>query len=260
MSAPIDELAPNPRQPRREFEDEALQELATSIRAVGLLQPIVVRQIEHGRYEIIAGERRWRAARMAGLDEVPIMVRVSDASESLQLALIENIQRQDISPLECAEAYRALVSEFGLTQEDIAERVGKSRSSITNVMRLLRLPEEIRRALASGVISEGHARALLQFETETEQLVVFRRVLEKGLSVRDVERIARGEMRTKAQTSTTAAVSMGVMRDPLETAISEFFGAPVSISRSGKGGKVQIEFFSEDDLSRIAERLGITLR
>ena len=220
------------------------------------MQPLIVRPLDDHRFEIIAGERRWHAAKLAGLDEIPVVIRSADASEALQLALIENIQREDISPLECANAYQALIMEHGLTQDDVAQHVGKSRPAVANALRLLRLPLEIRESLARGEISEGHARALLQFDTEAEQLLIHRRILEKGLNVREVERLAKGSTATPAIREKPYR-----MREPneLESALSEFFGTPVSINRQGKGGKIEVEFYNEDDLSRILEKLDIRL-
>ncbi|MGI8922603.1 MAG: ParB/RepB/Spo0J family partition protein [Fimbriimonadales bacterium] len=251
---PIDKLVPNERQPRKDFAEDPLQELADSIERVGIMQPIVVRALDHGRYEIIAGERRWRAASLAGLDEVPVVIRNANSSEALQLALIENIQREDISALECALAYQSLIDEHGLIQEELAKRVGKSRPSVANTIRLLRLPLEIREALASGAISEGHARALLQFDTESEQLIVHRQIRERGLSVRDVESLAKGRRVTvKTHTRRESADS------PLDRAVSEYFGSPSKVKQNGHGGKIEIDFYDEDDLARILDILDIRI-
>ncbi|MBA3726006.1 MAG: ParB/RepB/Spo0J family partition protein [Armatimonadetes bacterium] len=251
---PIDRLVPNERQPRKDFAEEPLQELADSIERVGIMQPIVVRPLDHGRYEIIAGERRWRAASLAGLDEVPVVIRNANSSEALQLALIENIQREDISALECALAYQSLIDEHGLTQEDLAKRVGKSRPSVANAIRLLRLPLEIREALASGAISEGHAKALLQFDTESEQLIVHRQIRERGLSVRDVESLAKGRRVTVKTHPRRESVE-----SPLDRAVSEYFGSPSKVKQNGHGGKIEIEFYDEDDLARILDILDIRI-
>ncbi|MCW5945827.1 MAG: ParB/RepB/Spo0J family partition protein [Fimbriimonadales bacterium] len=251
----IDSIVPNPQQPRKRFSDESLQELADSIKEIGVLQPLVVRPLDEGRYELIAGERRLRAAKLAGLTSVPILIRGADRSASLQIALIENVQREDISVLEAAEAYARLVHDFGLTQEEIAQRVGKSRPSIANALRLLKLPVEIREALASGSISEGHARALLQFDTETEMMLAHQQIIEKGLNVRDVEKLARGEAEAQA-TGTKAKVAK--RESEFDTQLSEFFGSPARLIRQGKRGKIEIDFFDDETLSGILDRIGFT--
>ena len=251
----IDSIVPNPQQPRKRFSDESLQELADSIKEIGVLQPLVVRPLDEGRYELIAGERRLRAAKLAGLTSVPILIRGADRSASLQIALIENVQREDISVLEAAEAYARLVHDFGLTQEEIAQRVGKSRPSIANALRLLKLPVEIREALASGSISEGHARALLQFDTETEMMLAHQQIIEKGLNVRDVEKLARGEAEAQA---TGTKVKVAKRESEFDTQLSEFFGSPARLIRQGKRGKIEIDFFDDESLSAILDRIGFT--
>jgi ParB family chromosome partitioning protein len=239
-------------QPRRRFAEESLQELADSIREVGVLQPIIVRPLDAQRFEIVAGERRFRAAQLAGLDSIPAIVRGLDDRQSLQIALIENVQREDISPIEAAEAYQRLSTEFGLTQEEIAQSVGKSRPAIANTIRLLRLPSEIRSALEAGSITEGHARALLQLDTDTEMLAAFKKLVEKGATVREAERISRGGNGKQAR-------PLAPNPTELETAISERIGAPSRIKRKGKGGAIEIAYFSEDDLAGILDRLGVSL-
>jgi ParB family chromosome partitioning protein len=192
----MDAIVPNPRQPRSVFDPEALQELADSIREVGLIQPLIVQQVPGSedapggpRYQLITGERRWRASRLAGLQHVDVIVKEATPQEMLELALVENIQRSDLNPLEEASAYQQLSDEFGLTQERIAERVGRSRASVANAMRLLRLPEEVKDALVTGQITEGHARALLMLSDEDEQLQALRAVLQRRLSVRQTEEL-----------------------------------------------------------------------
>lgn len=252
--AHVDAIVPNPHQPRKSFDEESLRELANSIAQVGVVQPLVVRPLDAEKYELIAGERRLRAAKLAGLETVPIVVRSATDMLSMQIALIENLQREDISPLDAAEAYQELLEMHGLTQEDLAHRVGKSRSTVANTMRLLRLPEDIRDSLASGRITEGHARALLQFDTETEQRIVHQRILQENLSVRDVEKIAQGATTNKKQ---RAAINAPLYQpNPLDAPLSEYFGTPVKVHRRGFGGKIEIEFFGDEDLDRILERLG----
>ncbi len=250
----ISAIVPNPQQPRKRFSDESLLELAESIKEVGILQPIVVRPLDEDRFELIAGERRWRAAKLAGLESVPVLVRGADRQASLQIALIENVQREDISPLESAEAYARLLNDFGMTQEEIAKRVGKSRSGVANALRLLKLPKEVRESLIEGEISEGHARALLQFDTDSEMLLAHAQIIAKGLNVRDVERMARGAAQVVEPSVST------VRREPtsheLDTPLSEFFGTSARIVRQGKGGRIELSFFDDDDLTALLDRIG----
>ncbi len=255
---PVDDIIPNKRQPRRHFDPNALDELAESIQVHGVLSPILVRPLSVGKYEIIAGERRWRAAQIAKLKTIPVSVRSVAGQESLELAIIENVQRQDISAYEAALAYKQLVDEFGLNQEDVAMRVGKTRTTISNTLRLLRLPEAILNGLQEGAISEGHARALLGFPNEAKQLAIYRQIVNEGLSVRDVERIA-----TKDKEPNTKIAATRVEKDlhtrQLETALSEKLGLPSKITRKGDHGTVEVSIFSDDDLQRILDLLGVEL-
>lgn len=254
--APIGSIRPNANQPRTHFDEAALEDLANSIREAGILQPIVVRPLTEGTYEIIAGERRWRAAQIAGLRSVPILVRSAGRQDALEWALIENIQREDIAPLECAQAYKRLVDEFGLTQEEVADKVGKSRTAVANTLRLLRLPAKVQAGLGAGMITEGHARAILGAGSEGAQLALYDRIVRQGLSVRQVEEGARNSMARPRSTKIET-------RDPelgaVEEALSNRFGTPVKIRKSGKGGEVVLPFYSDDDLERLIEELGIRL-
>lgn len=256
----INAITPNPRQPRTHFDEGALAELAESIRVHGVLQPIVVRPIGKGKYELIAGERRWRASQQAGLRQVPVVVKQTDPKGSLEIALIENIQRADIGALESARAYRQLMEEFGLTQEQVAERVGKSRAAVANTVRLLRLPERILKALEIGEVSEGHVRPLLGLDSPAAQLAVFDKIVQEGLSSKDVERVVK-PARPKVGRSRKPGVVDAT--DPnwkaLQTAASEKLGAPVKLEGSERGGTISIRFFSEEDLVRIMETLGVEL-
>lgn len=261
LEASVESISPNSRQPRRHFNQDSLDELADSIRVHGVLSPIIVRPISDGKYEIIAGERRWRASKLAGLNRVPISVRSAAGQESLEIAIIENVQRADISPYESALAYQALIDEFGLNQEDVALRVGKTRSAVSNLLRLLRLPEPILLALQEGEITEGHARALLAFGNTPRQLEVFSQIKEDQLSVRDVERLS-GPIDGKEKRKK----SVPVVRDPkdlhtkqLESVISEKFGTAVRIDRNGEKGVIVLPFFDDDDLQRILDVLGVEL-
>jgi ParB family chromosome partitioning protein len=255
----IDAIAPNPRQPRSVFDSEALEDLAKSIREVGLIQPLIVHQVrgtdepgQSPRYQIVAGERRWRAARIAGLQHVDVIVKDVTPQEMLELALIENIQRADLSPIEEALAYHQLADEFGLTQEQIADRVGRSRVSVTNTIRLLRLPDAIQRALQEGQISEGHARALLMLDEEDEQVLAFRTVVRRHLSVRQTEELVR---RLQAATrSTERQRSRSPETESLENEFRNALGTKVDLFRSRKGGKLVIHFYSEEDLQALYDR------
>lgn len=259
--APIEDIVPNPRQPRTVFMEAALEELADSIRQYGVLQPLIVRPVAEGKYELIAGERRLRASKLAGLTHVPIILRAAGNQSSLELALIENVQREDINPLECAHAYRKLAEEFGLTQEQVAEKVGKSRVVIANTIRLLRLPKRIQDGLYEGRITEGHARALLSFESEAQQLAVFEQVIERGLTVREVESASK----KAAQAAGTAKQPKPEPpkpepRDPnmvdLERNLSTFLGAPTKLQPGPTGSKLVIEYYGDEDLQRILDLIG----
>ena len=255
---PIDDIIANKRQPRRHFEQDSLEELAESIRIHGVLSPILVRPLSVGKFELIAGERRWRASQIAGLKTIPVSIRSVAGQESLELAIIENVQREDISAYEAAMAYKQLVDEFGLNQEDVAMRVGKTRTSISNTLRLLRLPEVILIGLQEGDISEGHARALLGFTNEAKQLGIFKQIVSEGLSVRDVERMATNEKEPKLKAPVTR-VEKDVHTRQLETALSERLGLPSKITRKGEQGVVEVTIYSDDDLQKVLDLLGVEL-
>jgi ParB family transcriptional regulator, chromosome partitioning protein len=256
----IDAIMPNPRQPRSSFDAEALEELAASIREMGLIQPLIVQQCSDSqdlgqptRYQLIAGERRWRAARLAGLQHVEVIVKEASPQEMLELALVENIQRADLNPLEEANAYHQLAQEFGMTQERIAERVGRSRASVANTMRLVRLPEDIRQGLLDSRISEGHARALLMLDDHEEQSLAYRAVVKKELSVRQTEELVRRLKRSTGDSQRQRSRSPETVR--LEQEFRDSLGTKVNLYRSSKGGKLVIHFYSEDDLQALYERL-----
>jgi len=252
---PVEAIRPNPRQPRRSFDDEGLEELAASITAVGVLQPIVVRDAGDGTYELVAGERRLRAAGLAGLASIPAVIRGEhDDETSLTQALIENLQREDLSPLEEAAAYRQLLEDFGLTHEEIAGRVGKSRSAVTNTLRLLQLPGPIQALLEEGAISAGHARALLGLGDAGAAVHVARRAAAEGWSVRQTEeavRRHRGEARRRRPAATTPRPAAII---ELEERLAEYLETRVAIDYTGKGGKMVVRFSSLDDLERIYRR------
>jgi ParB family chromosome partitioning protein len=246
-----DLLRPNKFQPRTHVDDERIEELSRSIRSHGIIQPIVVRKVDQG-YEIIAGERRWRAAQRAGLLKVPVVVRDIPEDKLLAVALIENIQREDLNPIEEAIAYRRLSDEFHLTQEQIADAVGKDRSSVANYVRLLRLPQEVRANVASDTLSMGHARALLALADENAMLRVARDIIARSLSVRETEALVKkaGEP-AAAKPEKAVDVHIRAAEEKLKLAL----GTRARIIRKGKGGRIEIEFTSEDELQRIYELL-----
>jgi ParB family chromosome partitioning protein len=246
-----DLLRPNKFQPRASMDDTKIEELARSIRSNGIIQPIVVRKVDGG-YEIVAGERRWRAAQRAGLLKVPVVVRDVPDDRLLAVALIENIQREDLNPIEEAHAYRRLADEYQLTQEQIADAVGKDRSSVTNYLRLLKLPHDVRANVGSGALSMGHARALLGLPDEAAQLRVSRDVVAKSLSVRETEALVK---RATEPRPAKAAPEKDVHTRAAEERLRFVLGTHVRIARAGKGGRIEIDFASEDELQRIYELL-----
>ena len=250
----LDQIVPNPEQPRRHFDAEALASLTASIRRYGLLQPLVVRRSSDGGYELIAGERRLRAAIEAGLESVPVVVRESPPAERLELALIENVQRQDLTPLEEAEAYRHLIDQYGLTQEDIAARVGKSRPAITNALRLLGLPDAVKAQLESGELSAGHARAVLGIHGATERAEFAREIATQGLSKNEAERLATAR-RPRPVKRTAPATGADIHLRGLADELTRALGTRVRIERKGRGGSIEIEFYSDAELDRLADRL-----
>jgi ParB family transcriptional regulator, chromosome partitioning protein len=260
--ASVDAIVPNARQPRLHFDQDTLAELAASIKEFGVLQPIVVRPISDGQFELIAGERRLRAAKLAGLKSVPISIRAATNEVSLEIALIENIQREDINAMECARAYRILIDEFNLTQEQVASKVGKSRVAITNTLRLLKLPKKIQDGVNGGRISEAHARALLGFDNEVHMLAVYDQIIDKGLTVKDVEQRAKSVTKPTKKGTTPKPVVSGTS-DPnsaaLEEALSTYFGASTKIRKGEIGGELAIQFYSDDDLERILDIFGFSL-
>jgi ParB family transcriptional regulator, chromosome partitioning protein len=244
----IDRIARNPNQPRSRFDDEQLGELAASIAVHGVLQPLVVRELPDGDYELIAGERRLRAARMAGLTQVPVTVRESDEGRSLEMALVENLQRADLNPLEQALAYQELTDRFGLSHEAVARQVGKSRVAVTNTLRLLDLFPETRQAIVDGRISEGHGRALASLTASDLQAAALKRVLERHLSVRQTEELVR---RTLAGIRRPARPPAAQDLADLESDLRGLLATRVGIQRSRRGGRLVIEFYSDEELDRL---------
>ncbi len=252
-TARIEELHPNREQPRRRFDDAALDELAASIREHGVLEPILVRKRRGGGFEIIAGERRWRASQRAGLKEVPVFVRELSDAAAFEAALVENLQREDLNPIETARAFQRLIDEFGHTQEQVAERVGKDRSSVSNALRLLKLPDEVLDMLEEGRLTEGHGRALLMAPDPSTMVRLARQAAAQKLSVREVERRSRGA-------KSTAGAKQGAVKSPnvkdLERRLSEALGTPVIVEpKRGEKGALRIPYHSYDQLDQIIATL-----
>ncbi|HLU66226.1 MAG TPA: ParB/RepB/Spo0J family partition protein [Kofleriaceae bacterium] len=254
--APIEEIRPGPEQPRKRFGEEELEELASSIRAHGVIQPLIVRARKEGGFWLIAGERRWRAAQRAGLHEVPVVVQDVSPREAFERALVENLQRSDLNPIEEAEAYQRLVDEHGYTQEQIAERVGKDRSTVANSLRLLKLPPPVRKKVEEGALSMGHARALLGLESAADIEVAARQVVGRGLSVRATEAMVRQRLGGASAPAARAPEQKSASVRDVERRLTKALGAQVSLTedRSGKGGRIEIRYADLDDLDRLLER------
>lgn len=254
MTLSINEVEPNREQPRKEFDENALSELSKSIEQNGVIQPILVRPVTGGTYQIVAGERRWRAARMAGLTEVPVIIREMSDEEAAVFALIENLQREDLNPIEEAVGIRSLIDEFGMTQDEAADRVGKSRVAVTNTLRLLKLPENILSMVAKGKITAGHARALISLEDEGRMLKIANAVIDNNLTVREVEKMVKTELSGENAKPQKRQKKRDKYYDEVELALTQTLGRKVKIYLS-KGGKgtLEFEFFGKEDLTKLAK-------
>jgi ParB family transcriptional regulator, chromosome partitioning protein len=253
---PVARVSPNPHQPRQSIAEESLAELAASIREHGVIQPLVVTQ-SGDEYQLIAGERRWRAAQLAGLTTIPAIIKETTPQQMLELALVENVQRADLNPLEEAGAYRQLMDDFGLTQEEVAARVGKSRTAVANIVRLLRLPDEVKAALAANRISEGHARALLALPTAQLQRQALAVVEARGLNVRQVEELVR-RLQLEAEADESEAEAQPALSPQDRDVVDKFqarLSTRVNLVRSKKGGRLVIHFYSEEELQAIYEAI-----
>lgn len=253
----LSEVEPNREQPRKYFDEEAMQELADSIKKYGVIQPLLVEKKEK-YYEIIAGERRWRAAKIAGLKEIPVVLKELSEQEKMEIALIENIQREDLNPIEEAQAYKRLLDEFHLKQEDVAKSVSKSRSAITNSMRLLKLDERVQNMVAGEELSAGHARALLSISDVEKQYELAQKIVEKGLSVREVEALLKKKPAKEEKAETNTAEEL-IYRN-FENNLKEIYGTKVSIKNQKGKGKIEISYYSVDELERILDMLQSTKR
>lgn len=249
----ISDIEPNRQQPRKEFNEEALTELADSISKHGILQPLLVRPLPDGGYQLVAGERRWRACRMAGVSEVPVVIKELTNSQVMELALIENLQREDLSIVEEAEGYKMLMDNYNFTQDEISKSVGKSRPSITNALRILKLPKEILLLLKENKITAGHARALLSFDNEEDMRKVAEAIVTNGLSVREVEKISKIKNNKKEKRNDKRRDSFF---DEVEISLHEYLGRKVKVSSSAKNkGSITIEFYNKEDLAEIVKKL-----
>lgn len=249
----VNDIIPNKEQPRKTFDEAALQELADSIKQHGVLQPLLVRPLTTGGYQLVAGERRWRASRLAELKEVPVIIKELSDTEAMEIAIIENLQREDLNPIEEAEGLQALINKCGFTQEEVATSVGKSRPAITNALRLLRLPEEVRQMTKDGDISAGHARALLAFDNEPMMLECAKQIVDKKLTVRDVEKMAKRPKTSKIKASSGRARDS--FYDEVELALSDALGTKVKVYNGRNKGTLEIEFYTLDDLKNIANAI-----
>ena len=248
----ISDIEPNRDQPRKQFDDASLKELADSIAEHGVIQPLLVRPIGGGIYQIVAGERRWRASRLAGLTEVPAVVRELSDSETMEIALVENLQREDLDPIEEAEGIAQLIETYSLTQEAAAQKLGKSRPAVANALRLLHLPQPVREMIRQGKLTQGHARALLSLDDPDAILSAAQVIAEKGLSVREAENLAKEPKSKPKKPAKTAR--RPVFIEEAQLALTEYFGRPVKLS-GGTKGKIELEYYSEEDLAELTRKL-----
>ena len=251
----INQVEPNREQPRKHFEEDALLELADSIKQYGVLQPLLVRK-RKDYYEIIAGERRWRAAKLAGVKEVPVIIKEYTEQQAVEIALIENIQRENLNPIEEAMAFKKLLTEFNLKQDEVAERVSKSRTAVTNSMRLLKLGEKVQQMIIDDMITTGHARALLAIDDEEQQYLLATKIFDEKLSVRETEKLIKSLKNPKKQVKVVKTVENAFVYDDLAEKMKRVLGTKVSISPKGNGkGKIEIEYYSDDELERMFEMI-----
>ena len=257
LSISINKIKSDKDQPRKSFDSEKIAELTESIKTHGIIQPLILRKIDNDQYIIVAGERRWRAAKIAGLKEVPSIIMDLTESEILEISLIENIQRQDLNPIEEAIAYKKLIDDFKMTHEELSKRIGKSRTSITNTMRLINLDDRVQQYIIEGVISEGHGRALLGIKDFEIQYELAQQVIDEKLSVRELERLVKKIVEGKAKEEKSTVSELNPYYKEIKTQLQNYFGTKVNISNRNNKGKIEIEYYSEDDLQRILDIINI---
>lgn len=256
---PVTEIEPNPKQPRRDFDDQALQELAASLKMHDLVQPVTVSQLPGGKYRLISGERRWRAAKLAGLKDIPAYIRQANDQQLLELALLENLQREDLNAMEVALSYKRMMDELNHTQEQVAERMGKERSTVANYIRLLKLPPDIQVAVRKGDISMGHARALINVDTIDKQLYIFHETIERKLSVRQTEELVRKLYKTAGPVKNSVKAGLPPAYKKIEDNLASRFSTKVKLQHNKKGhGSITIEYYSLSDLNKILDQVGVT--
>jgi ParB family transcriptional regulator, chromosome partitioning protein len=256
----VTDVEPNPKQPRRDFDEQALKELASSVKMHDLVQPITVTSIGNGKYRLISGERRWRAAKLAGLADVPAYIRQANDQELLELALLENLQREDLNAMEIALSYKRMMEELNHTQEEVAERMGKERSTVANYIRLLRLPPDIQVAVRKGDISMGHARALVNVDTVDKQLFIFNEIRAKNLSVRQTEELVRKLYKSNTPVKDSIKAGLPPAYKQIEDNLASHLSTKVKLNHNKKGyGSISIEYFSIQDLNKILDQLGVTV-
>lgn len=251
----ITEIEPNRNQPRKNFEDEPLQQLAESIKEHGLIQPLLVRPLQKGGYQIVAGERRWRASRMAGLTEVPVIIKELDDAKTMEIALIENLQRENLNPVEEALGFRELMESFSMTQAEVSKSVGKSRSAVANTLRLLNLPKKVISLLEKGELTSGHARALLTIEDETQLIAIAEKVVKEGLNVREVEKLTQKPIEEKGASKPKKTASRDSFFAEVEISLHDELNRKVKIVEKDKGGILELAFFDKDDLKELIRKL-----
>lgn len=257
LSISINKIKSDKDQPRKSFDSEKIAELTESIKTHGIIQPLILRKIDNDQYIIVAGERRWRAAKIAGLKEVPAIIMDLTESEILEISLIENIQRQDLNPIEEAIAYKKLIDDFKMTHEELSKRIGKSRTSITNTMRLINLDARVQQYIIEGVISEGHGRALLGIKDFEIQYELAQQVIDEKLSVRELEKIIRRIIEPNNRNSSSSKQELNPYYKEIKNQLQNYFGTKVNISNKNNKGKIEIEYYSEDDLQRILDIINI---